>query len=221
MTPKISLNKLGEYLQANPGRRRKIVFDAKNPTGFIVGRYRDAKIAIKDYFISKFDANIIHKSIDDHELKSIETDFQEQDKNLSIELLRAVLDMTPPDLSEYTIISYKGENPKLNISDVNVSVYPDLIIRGVYKGKDVVGAIKIQTSKTNSLGEEGAKTVTTLLREFVEKNIAKEDEKVELSLCISYDIFAQFSCGAPKAFKRRMKQVESACEEIALWWEKV
>jgi hypothetical protein len=221
MTPKISLNKLGEYLEANPGRRRRIVFDAKNPAGFIVTRYRDAKTAVKEYFISKFDTNIIHKSIDDHELKSIETDFQEQDRNLSIELLKAVLGTVPPDLSEYTITSYNGINPKLSISDVNVSVYPDLIIRGSYKGKDVVGAIKIQTSKTNSLGEEGGLTVTTLLREFVENNVANENEKAELSLCISYDIFAQFSCSAPKAYKRRMKQIESACEEIALWWEKV
>jgi hypothetical protein len=221
MTPKISLNKLGEYLQANAARRRKIVFNAKNPKGFIVVRYRDAKIAIKKYFISKFDANIIIKSINDHELKDIENNFQEQDKNLSIELLEMVLDTIPPDLSEYTITSYNGDNPKLSISDVDVSVYPDLIIRGTHKGKHVVGAIKLQTSKTNSLGEEGGMTVTTLLREFVENNVAKKDEKVELFLCISYDIFAQFSCNAPKAYKRRMKHIESACEEIALWWEKV
>ena len=219
--PRISINKLGEYLQANPKRRKKIVSDAKNPVNYITTRYQDAKEAIKQYIINDYDAEVIDESIQNHEDKSVQTDFQEQDQRLSIELLEKVLDMELPDLTSYSIQHYTGSNPKLNIAGVEISVNPDLIIRGTHKGQQIVGAIKIHTSKSYELGEEGMKNVTTLLHRFTEEFIANEEEKTSLDLCISIDTaFSTFDI-APKSFKRRLGQIESACEEIMLWWDKL
>ncbi|GJM35405.1 MAG: hypothetical protein DHS20C18_44060 [Saprospiraceae bacterium] len=219
--PRISINKLGEYLQANPLRRKKIVSDAKNPQPYVVTRYADAREAIKDYFTKGFDTEILNSSIENHERKTISSDFQEQDQALSIELLEKVLDIGLPDFSDFTVSRYEGPNPKLNISGVDVSVNPDLIIRGTHRGQKVVGAIKLHISKGNQLDKEGAMNVATLLKEFVEGHVAEDDEKVHLSLCNSVDTFGQSMESAPKSFKRRMTHISSACEEIVLWWYQV
>lgn len=219
--PRISLNKLGEYLQANPKRRKKIVSDAKNPKPFIVTRYADAREAIKRYFTTNFDEEILNSSIEAHEAKSTSSEFQEQDQALSIELLELMLDLDLPDFSDFSVCVYTGANPKLNISGVDVSVNPDLIIRGNYRGQKVVGAIKLNISKSNQLDEEGAKNVATLLKEFTENHVAADQEKVHLPFCISVDTFGKSIGTAPKSFKRRMTHISSACEEISLWWDTV
>jgi len=219
--PRISLNKLGEYLQANPQRRKKIVSDAKNPKPFMVTRYSHARKAIKDYFTSGYDEEIINKSIEKHEAKDTISEFQEQDQALSIELLELMLDLDLPDLTGFTVTNYTGTNPKLKISNVDISVNPDLIIKGTYRGQKIVGAIKLHTSKTNQLNEEGAKNVAVLLKEFVENHVAADDEKVHLPFCISVDTFGKSIGTAPRSFKRKMTHISSACEEIALWWKTI
>jgi hypothetical protein len=219
--PRISINKLGEYLQANPQRRKKIVSDAKNPKPFVVTRYSDAREAIKNYFTSGFNTDILDASIEAHQGKDPASEFQEQDQALSIELLEMMLDLDLPDLSEFSLYVYEGANPKLNIAGVDISVNPDLIIRSDNRGQKVVGAIKLHISKSNQLDEEGAKNVAILLKEFVENHIAEDGEKVYLPFCIAVDIFGKVVCAAPKSFKRRMTYISSACEEIALWWDSV
>ena len=218
---KISLNKLGEYLTANSSRRKRIVYDAKNPKGFIVTRYKSAREAIKEYIISQYDENLMIDRINILEKKDVDSDFQENDRDTSIEALDHILDSTFPDLSGFHIEDSNGGNPKVTISDVEVSVNPDLIIRGTYRGKKVIGAIKIHLSKGNILNEEGSKNVSTMIRSFVQDHIAEDDEIVEPKLCLSIDAFGKTCVESPKTFIRRMGYIESACEEIAMWWDKV
>lgn len=193
--------------------------DSKKPKLFVVKRYGDAREAIKNYFISGFDTDILNASIEAIEEKDPASEFQEQDQILSIELLEMMLDLDFPDLSGFSISVYDGENPKLEISGVDVSVNPDLIIRGDNRGQKMIGAIKLHISKNNKLNEEGAKNVATLLKEFVENHVAEDDEKVHLPFCFSVDTFGKSVITAPKSFKRRMTYISSACEEIALWWD--
>lgn len=51
--PRLSVNKLAEYLEASSTRRKKIVFDAKYPEKFIVTRYKEAREAIVNLNIAK------------------------------------------------------------------------------------------------------------------------------------------------------------------------
>ena len=44
--PRLSVNKLGEYMTANAGRQNKILYDAKHPQDYITPFYRDAAEAI-------------------------------------------------------------------------------------------------------------------------------------------------------------------------------
>lgn len=219
--PRISINKLGEYIQSNPNRRRKIVHDAKYPQNFIVTRYGDAREAIKNYFVSDFDPEILNKAIEDHESKDCNSDFQEQDKALSIESLENALELELPDYSSIVISPYTGDNPRLEVSGVEISVNPDLMITGKIRNMNIVGAIKFHISKSNQLDTEGSKNVATLLKEFLETYIVQNGEKVDLKYCISVDTFGKTIEQSPKSFKRRMQNISSACEEISLWWDKL
>lgn len=222
--PRISLNKLGEYLHANPARRKKIVEDAKYPVNFIRTRYSYARTVIQEYFSSNFDENILDEGIDNLINKRVESEFEENDRDCSIEALEAVsfIDMTELiDTTKLSISIYRGENRMLNISGVDVSVKPNLIIRGKYRGSKVVGAIKIHISKNHRLNNQSAADIANILRNFLEENVVEEDEKVEPKFCISMDVFDKSFEPAPKAFKRRIKYAVSACEEIALWWNKI
>lgn len=49
--PRISVNKLGEYLtEPNPSRRRRILLDQKEPKDFILPYYDPARDAILRFF---------------------------------------------------------------------------------------------------------------------------------------------------------------------------
>lgn len=224
MSAKISVNKLGEYLEANPTRRKKIVFDQKNPAEFIVARYSKAREIACDFFCSGLDDEILIKGLDDLEVRENTTEFQENDTQNSIEYLNRLLESSLQDftnLQDFTISKYNGDNPKLIINGVEVSVNPDLIIRGVLRGKKVVGAIKLHFSKSQSLSSDSAKNVATLLHQFVEEYIMEDNEVVKLELCYSIDAFEDILETAPKSYNRRRKNISDACTEIKLWWDNI
>lgn len=219
--PKISLNKLGEYISANPTRRKRIVEDMKNPKTFKSGRYVEAKKAIKEFFITGYDINVIDKSSLIHKNKVTTTDFQEQDRNCSIELLQKILSLTLPDLSSYVLTKYKGENPKISKGGLEISVNPDLVFRGKIKGENVVGVVKFHTSKSHSLSDDSMDAISALLKEFTETYIAKKGEKVPFKLCIIIDVFGDKIGIAPRAVKRMNTRLLAACQEIVLRWNSI
>lgn len=220
-TPRISVNKLGEYVQnTNALRRHQIVSDSKQPVTFITSKYTEAREFAKNYIINGYDDGAIEKGIALVRKKPIANPNQETDaKNniLALELLQAA-DL--PDLSDFKLLPFQGQNVKTNINGVEVSVYPDIIIEGDLKGKKIYGGIKLHLSKSYTLFEEGRKTVATVLKDFIQKNIAIDNEVIH-SKCFSIDVFGQTCSSAPSSFKQRMKQVEYACSEIAMWWDKI
>lgn len=220
-TPKISVNKLAEYIEATPTRRRRIVIDQKEPSPFIVARYKRAREIAVEYFCNQLDPEIIVRGIEELELESPTTDFQKNDLDNSILFLENLLDIELPDFEELELSPYEGNNPKLNLKGLEISVYPDVIIRGKVSGSKIVGAIKIQTSLTNPLTTEGAKSVATLIHSFVQEHIVVKGEKAHLKNCLSIDVFARNVEYAPNSYKRRYTNLEHACSEILLWWDKL
>lgn len=221
---RISVNKLGEYLESNPTRRRKIVFDQKNPSPFIVARYSRAREIAIDYFCNNFDEEILIRGIEELENIVTTTDFQENDVSNSLEFLTKLLEFEGLNfmrLEEILFSKYNGSNPKLAISEVDVSVSPDLILSGEMKGKTIIGALKFHFSKTSPLNAESAKNVATLIHQFVENFLLNDEEHGNIKYCISLDVFAGVVETAPKSFMRRRNNISYACTEIALWWDKL
>ena len=220
-SPKISVNKLGEYLGASPSRRRTIIKDQKNPSTFKAARYKDAREAIVDYAASGMEdeAKAINQieSLLNQDYKS---EYEEQDKSLSASSIASFLDLSDEieidsDKFDFEAVDKFSTNTT-EISGVSVSMRPDLLIKDA-NDNSVVGALKLHFSKSAPLETEGCKYVATALRKHLEENYPSA--KIDNKKCIVVDIPDQNVQSAPKAYKKRMKDIAAACEEISQRWD--
>ncbi len=214
---KISVNKLAEYVDASPLRRRSIVGQQKNPDPFIVTRYTRAREGFVSAIINS-SRQLILDAKAAIAATPTSTEFQESDKVTSIEALDCFDNITFPDLEGFTLVPFAGDG-RMDIKGVDVSVYPDIIIRGTYRGTKFVGGIKLHIVKTTTLSKEGRLNVATVLQQFLEEKVAEEDETVLPKFCFSIDVFAGECQEAPTSIKRRREQIYAACEEYKLWWD--
>ena len=223
--PKITVNKLGEFLVAPPKRQRRILEQLKYPKDNAFGftPYADVREAIKKYFINTFDESIISDAILVLENKLEEdeiSDWQRSVNASSIEALEAVLDSENINTSlEYG--EYKGENPKLVIHGVEISINPDLIINSTVRGKDCIGSVKIHISKNSKNNEEGSKYIAALLNDFTVNHLCADQKISKNEYSISYDVFNDTFVESPKAIKKRMGDIEAGCMNIRDIWESI
>lgn len=213
--PRFSVNKLGEYLTAKPSRRKKIIEDQKYPKPFngTVG-YKEAREAIIKFIINDYNENIITDAIG--LIKQSKT-LKENEIANSLKVLDTILSAELPDLSKVQKTRYKGKGEYLNIKGVDISVYPNIVLR---KG-DKVGCINLHIIKTaqNRLNKESSKHITTVQHKFLEAYICKDGESVNPSMCMSIDCFGNSHEIGTSAFTRRLSNIQTACEEIVLWWD--
>lgn len=219
-TPRISVNKLAEYLEANVTRRKQIIYDAKYPAAYKSTRYKEAGETIILFLIGSKGEDYVLSIIEDLEKKTPRSDFQDNDNKLSAELLESFLDSDISLLDGCKINICDHDNVLVDINGVNISINPDLIVVKKINKTTQIGAIKLYLPKTE-LSEEGQKIVATMIYIYVDKNLIQKDEVANLKLCLSFNVFNKhFEC-APTAYKLRMRQIEIACEEIALRWDAI
>lgn len=216
-SPRISVNKLAEYMIASPLRRKQIVKDAKYPQKYIETLYSEARSGIKNYIINNYDETILLDLIDYLKSKPCDNDHQATDIKNSISSLRHILSTDLPDLSNCTISEFDGENTMINIEGLNISIYPDLIIKNNINGK--IGGIKIHFPKSHELGE-GLVYVSTLIKNFF-INKGHDNREIDEKLCITIDVFRMKYAIAPHAYIRLMQRLKVSCQEIVLWWNSI
>lgn len=219
--PKISANKLGEYIVEKPHRQQQIVKDQKYQKGFIIKRYNKARSVIIDFFTRKIDKDDLLfeiKELITAEYSKNASSFQKQDNRLSIEALEvfANSELGMKDLEHFENSRTKRGLNNLLIEGVEVSVQPDILIRGKIRNKDFVGAIKFHISKSHPLATEAGEYVATLIHEYLEKEYPQF--KVKLEFCISIDVFTGEYFIAPRSYKRMKKNITAACKAIKLLW---
>lgn len=108
----------------------------------------------------------------------------------------------------------------MHISGVDISVNPNLIVTDIINNIPHIGAAKIHIALT-PLSEESQKIVSVLLYAYVKTFIIEPETEANTKLCFSIDIFGKRIISCPKAYKQRLTRIETACEEIALWWDKL
>ena len=214
--PRISVNKLAEYMEANALRRRQIVLQAKDPEPFITHRYSDARRALAAYIIGGYDENTLATAIAAIQAKPEGSDWQKDDRKNSITCLEIAQDADFPDLTGYDLSSLDVDRAIVELSGVDVSVLPDVLLRHRETGR--VGGIKVHIAKTTGLSADGLKNVALVLRRYL---IDRGDSEVMVDpdACFGIDVFSSSYEAAPKSYKRLMSRLEAACEEIRLRWE--
>jgi len=219
-SPKISLNKLGEYLTATPARRKRIVQDQEDPKPFIVARYSDAREAIVDFLASGMtEEKKLLSQAKKLRFDDSGTAFSYQDKLASAEAIESFAEAADQiDLEDLKVVPVENSSShNMEISGVNVSIRPDAYLKDPITG-DTVGAIKLHFPKTTPLNDDALGYVATALR--VHLNDAKDAKVVDHKKCYVVDVSTRTVAHAPKAFTKKMNDIAAAREEIEARWKR-
>lgn len=223
--PKITVNKLGEFLVAPASRQRSILKQIKYPreSKYGVAPYGDVKEAMRKYFVSNFDEKHIVKEIKNQKLKLKSTNISDWSKSVvgsSLEALDMVLNFDFP-CDGLTFEHYAGANPKVIIHGVEVSINPDLVVYSSTKVKNYVGALKFHVSKNSKSDENACAYVSSLLHNYSSDQLSSAKLTAKNQNSISYDVFKDIFMESPKSFKRKMDDIEAGCMNIKAIWDSI
>lgn len=218
--PKISLNKLGEYLDATPSRRKKIIQDQQNPKAFITIRYQDARENITGFLANNMvdEAGFLEAAQDLRDTIG-GTEFSLQDKRNSADAMENFLEVSD-SISLDGLVAEKVDKTTSSVIEfagVDVSIRPDVILKDKETG-DVKGAVKLHFPKTTPLTEKSAPYVAAVLKVYLGAEDA--DSHIQPENCYVIDISTKKVFKAGKAHKNRIRDIEAACEEIEARWKK-
>ena len=199
LVPKISINPLVEYIGASERRKHSIIKQQKNPSDFIIARYRTARFAFAKYFKNGYDATVIINAIDRLQHKENKSTWTRNDTKNSIEALRNFLQLNFP---------FKDLKCRF--------VTPDLLLEWEKDGKKFVGAIKFYIKKKPLSHHEGFINAS-LIADFLKSTVSEEVEISKMH-CICIDIMNPRIFTAPKNSDEYMDLVTNACEQIRSNW---
>jgi hypothetical protein len=166
--PQISINKLGEYMEADATRRRAIIHATKYPTTFSGALYDNARRTTKDYLTIHRNAKLVEAAIERLKKKKTSTTWQETDRVNSIDMLESLLKADLSGLKGTTLSVYTDRAKSVMIKGVKISVNPDIIVSKSVKGVENKGAIKLHFSKTHSLLKGGQAVVGMMLHHYMD-----------------------------------------------------
>ena len=218
--PRISVNKLGEYVVANGTRQRSILRDQKSQN--ISGMYyAEAARAVSLCLASSLsDTSAIAQTIRILEQKTPVSAGAMRRISSNIDALES-FDAMLDDIDLKGATAEKGEQKpgKLVIHGVNISVRPEIIMRGAGRGgKNQVGAVKVHFSRTFPLTNVSAGYVSAVLQRYTEDKLIEDAEIVAPTYCFVIDIGSRTVHSFVKATAARLKAIESDCQNIAAIW---
>jgi hypothetical protein len=229
--PRVSANQLSDYLNASSTRRKRIIQDAKFPRTVIVARYGGARDVIADYLCDI--ARPTGKLVDATQTLKTESDktdspWIKQDSLLSIEAIEAFHSAYMKDQMGVRKIECRpiiGTSlPSLSIEGTRVNVMLNATTHMKdKKGTQQVGGIILLFSKTETLLAARAERcrVAAVLALLFALNHLEHAGKADPKLCFAIDVFGGKAYPAPNAYKQRMGNINTACEEIADRWARI
>jgi len=221
--PTITVNKLAEYLVSKGAKQRQLLHQRKHPDpNFNVGMYyAEAEEAIQHYLASDgIDTQILSNQ---HSILSQKT----PDKIGKIRRVAANISAIERFQEMLDDIDFKGGEPeiglsrpnKLKIMNVEISVRPEIVVRGQdKKGRPLVGAVKLHMSTSDRFAEESAGYVSAIVQQYCKQELVQNDEIVYADYCQVIDVGNGLVFGGVKSTIQRIKDIEAECQNIfALW----
>jgi hypothetical protein len=217
--PRISVNKLAEFIDAKAQRQRQILRDQKFPSEYKGMYYREAAEAIATCIAS----NLENTSVIERTIASLEQ--QTPDKIGTQRRIQSNIDALETFESMLDDVDFKGSTPslgdhappKLTIQNVEISIRPEIILTGTGKGKQpLVGAMKLHFPRTFPLGDS-AGYVSALLQEFAKAYLANNGEAYG-PYCPVIDVGSKKISPGAKSVISKMKDIQAACRNIVGMW---
>lgn len=220
ITPRISVNKLAEYVVSKGGRQRQILRDQKYPQDFKGMYYKEAAEAIAACVASNLeDMSSIERALRVLEQATPDKIGTQRRINANIDAIETFLAMQDQiDLMGATPALGSNAPQKMKIMNVEVSVRPEIILRGNGKsGKKLIGAMKLHFPRTFPLEGDAWGYVSAVTQMYCKDYLAT-DEEVYAPYCSVIDIGSQTFYAGVKAITNRMKDVQAECKNIAGLW---
>jgi hypothetical protein len=226
--PRISMNKLMEYMTALPSRQREIVDNQKNP---LANKPKMAWCASARRAIIEFFADgCVHESILDDEIERL----QERIENLDIKdpkkleskerQLQVEIDAINSFKGLHKEMGLKGvlfskvsKKPKyLDFSGVHVSVYPEILIL-TKDGWEHIGCLKLYFTKNRRLQEDEADFLCSILNHYADTYLSP-NRSANPKACIAIDVFGHRIFTASKNVALHKGEIRKTCQEIHEMW---
>lgn len=218
--PRVSVNKLGQFLTGTPALRKRIIHDQKNPPDPQYLRYPEAAQAITEFLCHGRNEAVLRH----HQRRLLNTepasDFDAHRLALCAEAIQHFLVAANElALTNAVVSPADAELPPLELAGVSINVRPEMLLRSVDRhGEMRSGLLKLYFSKHRPLDERAGQYITTVLQTYAEQRLEQRGP-VDHRLVRVFDVFAGRVFVAPKARQRRLSDVQLACEEIAARWD--
>lgn len=226
--PRISVNKLGEYLTATPARRRRIVHDAKYPSTFMVARYTAAENTIADWICSGcVDDLMLAQAMATLANAEPGSQFSRVRRDCCLQAIDRAGELRDRLNLPSGRVSYVRSNSAIPVEfdEVIVNVRPEVLIytggSSDNEGERRLGGIKLYLSKQHPLNEQSADYITTLLWQALVVRSAQELLLLNHEQIKVVDVFAGEVYTLPKAHKQRLREISAACSEIQDRWSAI
>lgn len=217
---KISLNQLAEFSGATDASKRRIIRQQLDPDPFRVPRYALTKARIKKSLALKGNLAPIHEAIQILQDRKATTEWQINDKKVSLEALTRFIKIKIPSIFkkvEFEVI--RPETSTMELREVDVIVAPEIVIRGKYDGQNVIGGVKIHISKTKPFDLERSRYVAAVVYKYLKDEVAQKDEIVLPELCLCLDVFNEKLVKAPDNSEEIVSILTNVCDEIKMLWD--
>jgi len=215
--PRISINKLGEYIYASEARKRKILLESKFPAEIITTRYAPVQNAAIEYFITSKDIEIFNRVKNILSQKPTINDHQKEKVRSCIEALTHLTECATSKLVPYigspAIKGYK-DCKSITINGVLISLRPEILLLNPATNQPK-GAIKLVFSKGHFLTIQEGQCIAGLIKTYLEKEL---NIKCYYKDCITLDVFSNRILYAPTKTEWTISKIESACDDIRIIW---
>jgi hypothetical protein len=217
-SPRISVNKLGEYIYASAARKRRILLDAKFPSEVIIARYAPVQKAAIEYFQAPIkDIEIFNRVQQILLKKPTKNDHQKEKIKSCIEALEHLTQCATSKLVPYNEIpAIKGfkDCKAITVNDVLISLRPEILLLDI-KTNQPKGAIKLAFSKGHFLSIQEGQCIAGLIRTYLEKEIGVVCYYKD---CITLDVFSNRIVYAPLKSEWTIGKIKNACDDIKSIW---
>jgi hypothetical protein len=228
--PRISANKLAEYVIASPSRQKTILKDAKFPREVVTLPYKRTRDFLPHAFTeNSLDIDKLVRRAEEIESENAATDISPWQRNANTNCAAALrrVAAVAPELSWGNARRLHVRLGGLDIAGVHVSIQPEIVFSFEHRKITKVGAVILNTVKGDEKSldrRNGGYCVGEYLASLVFQMLLGKATKFGAPLnkkCYAVDVFREKVYTAPPSFQRLNKDLEAACEMIASRWKDI
>jgi hypothetical protein len=218
----ISINQYADFIKASDAKRLRIIRQQKKPNVFKIAYYQLAKARIRKTLTDNGSLIHINDALKNLSARVPKSKRQSSDKAVSIEALEKFLILKIPKIlkdEKIEFLSPKNFNSAIDVYGISIIISPEIIFKTIVNGKEVLGGIKLHVSKSNSFDSEQQQIIASGICNYLEINVAKENQIVLPEFCISLDIFGNGFISNSTAKKNLISSYKKECKEILKIWD--